>query len=84
MKITASLVLGIQVVGVLIVMSGYIGFDRRGRFGMDLDQLILSGAIEVVLLIALAVLSIAKKQCWPVALSAAVVGAGVALAFSFL
>jgi hypothetical protein len=84
MKTTALALLGIQVLGVGVVVFGDVGFDKPGRFGLDFGHLLLLAAAEAALLIALAVLSIVNKKWWPGVSSLVIVGTGVALAFTFL
>ena len=84
MKTTALALLGIQVLGVAVVVFGDVGFDKPGRFGLDFGHLLLLAAAEAALLIALAVLSIVNKKWWPGVSSLIIVGIGATLAFTFL
>ncbi len=84
MKTTALALLGIQVLGVAVVVFGDVGFDKPGRFGLDFGHLLLIAAAEAALLIALAVFSIVNKKWWPGVSSLIIVCTGVALAFTFL
>ena len=84
MKTTALALLGIQVLGIAVVMFGDVGFDKPGRFGLDFGHLLLIAAAEVALSIALVVFSILKKKWWPGVSSLTILGTGVALVFTFL
>ncbi len=84
MKTTALALLGIQVLGVAIVLFGDVGFDKPGRFGLDFGHLLLIAVVEVALSIGLVVFSIVNKKWWPGVSSLVILGTGVALVFTFL
>ena len=76
--------LSIQVLGVVVVLFGDIGFAAPGRFGLDIGHFLIIAVAEVVILIFLALYSISRKDWWPAVWSLIVVSGGLALVMTFL